>query len=148
MDDTYIDPLLRAFVLTLNQEAWQVDLTVMVGGTWVAGTMIPPRMFMQEVADFAGGQGAGAFRDLFADMGRTFFPSDSEVEAGAAEDPSPDRAPRHLHLRNARVISGAGQAIPADGCYLRLRLWDVSGWVLGAPQIAGPEAPQPPRSTN
>lgn len=88
--------------------------------------MIPPRMFMQEVADFAAGQGADAFADLFQDMGRTFFPSESEVEAGVAEDPNPDVAPRHLHLRNARALSPVA-AIPGDGCYLRLRLWDVSG---------------------
>ena len=148
MDDAYIDPLLRAFVLTLNREAWQVDLTLLVGGTWVAGTMIPPRMFMQEVAELAGGQGASAFKDLFQDMGRTFFPSESEVEAGAAPDPSPDDAPRHLHLRNARIISAVGQPIPSDGCYLRLRLRDVAGWVLGAPQTLGSEPPRPTSSTN
>jgi hypothetical protein len=140
VDDQYIDPLLRAFVLTLNREAWQVDLTLLVGGTWVAGTMIPPRMFMQEVADFAAAQGAEPFRDLFQDMGRTFFPSESEVEAGAAEDPPPDDAPRHLHLRNARTLSPGG-LIPADGCYLRLRLWDVSGWVLGSPQLSDGDPP-------
>jgi hypothetical protein len=140
MDDRYIDPLLRAFVLTLNREAWQVDLTLLVGGTWVAGTMIPPRMFMQEVADFAAAQGAEPFRDLFQDMGRTFYPTDSAVEAGAAEDPPADDAPRHLHLRNARTLSPGG-LIPADGCYLRLRLWDVSGWVLGSPQLPGGDPP-------
>ena len=141
MDEPYIDPLLRAFVLTMNRESWQVDLTVLVGGTWVSGTMIPPRMFMQEVADFAAGQGADAFSALFRDMGRTFFPSESEVEAGAAEEPPPDTAPRHLHLRNARTLSPAG-AIPPQGCYLRLRLWDVSGWVLGSPQA--PDGDPPP----
>jgi hypothetical protein len=143
MDDAYIDPLLRAFVMTLNREAWQVDLTVLVGGTWVAGTMIPPRMFMREVADFAAGQGADAFSELFQDMGRTFFPSQSEVEAGAAEDAPPDDAPRHLHLRNARTLSPGGP-IPSDGCYLRLRLWDVSGWVLGSPQLPDGDAPPAP----
>lgn len=138
MEDPYIDPLLRAFVLTMNTEVWQVDLTLLVGGAWVSGTLIPPRMFMQEVADLADGQGAVAFGDLFRNMGRTFFPSDSEVEAGAAEEPAADSAPRHLHLRNARTLSPVG-AIPTDGCYLRLRLWDVSGWVLGSPELPGQE---------
>lgn len=143
MDEPYIDPLLRAFVLMMNKEAWQVDLSVLVGGTWVTGTMVPPRMFMQEVANLAAGQGADAFRDLFENLGRTFFPSDSEVDAGAAEKPAGDAAPRHLHLRNARTLSPGGP-IPADGCYLRLRLWDVSGWVLGSPQPPGDEPPPPP----
>jgi hypothetical protein len=142
VDDPYIDPLLRAFVLTLNREAWQVDLTLLVGGTWVAGTMIPPRMFMQEVADFAAAQGAEPFRDLFQDMGRRFFPSESEVDAGAAEGRAADDAPRHLHLRNARTLAPTGP-IPADGCYLRLRLWDVSGWVLGSPQLPDVDPPGP-----
>jgi hypothetical protein len=131
--------------MTMNDEVWQVDLTVLVGGNWVAGTMIPPRMFMQEVADLAAGQGADPFRDLFQNMGRTFFPSDSEVEAGAAEAPASEAAPRHLHLRNARTLSPGG-AIPSDGCYLRLRLWDVSGWVLGSPELPGSGPPPAPNA--
>jgi len=97
--------------------------------------MIPPACSWQEVADYAAAQGAEPFRDLFADMGRTFFPSESEVEAGAAVDPPPDDAPRHLHLRNARPWPQRADPcrwlLPQAAPVGRLR------WVLGSPQLPG-----------
>lgn len=136
-----IDPILAAFVHAMNETAAQPGISVVVDGTWIAGTLIPPRMWMAENAALVrsqlGDQGS-ALTVFFDYVGETFFPSESELEA-RGEDRPDDQGPEHLHLRGARAFVG-DYRIPVDGGYLRLRLDHVAGWTVGE---LGPPGQQP-----
>ena len=142
-----VDPLLRVFVGTMNELAPQVGISVLVGGAWVTGTLIPPRMFMQEISQLIAARtgeedGLGVF---FEFMGSRWFPSESELEA-RGEMPAPDPPePNHLHLRGARVFT-TERPIPTEGIYVRVRLDHVAAWTVGELGPAGhrPAPPPPP----
>jgi hypothetical protein len=147
-DAAPVDGILQLFVQVMNGAGAQLGFTVLVGGRWVSGTLIPPRMFMEEYGTHVvekAGEEAMPLRVFFREVGRLSFPSESEAAAGAAPAPPADRAPDHLHLRNARMVSEEGQPIPTDGCYLRVRLSQVAGWVIGEFGPRGYRPPAPPR---
>jgi hypothetical protein len=131
----------------MNDAGGQVGVTLLVGGTWITGTLIPPRMFMEEsAAHFAehGGPGGEGLRAFFREIGRRAFPSESEADAGLAPEPKPDEGPYHLHLRNGRAIFAAAYMLPSDGCYLRVRLTEVGAWFIGDLGPTGYRIPEPP----
>ncbi|MEA2686707.1 MAG: hypothetical protein QOE93_1902, partial [Actinomycetota bacterium] len=56
--------------------------------------------------------------------------------------------PFHLHLRNARMVTTTG-AVPVDGAYMRIRLAEVAGWVIGDFNTTQPyRPPMPPQHTD
>jgi hypothetical protein len=151
----FVDPTLQVFVSVMSSSGVQLGISVLVGGTWMSGTLIPARMYFQELGDEIAeraGQPGEALRDgFFAELGRTWFPSDSEREAGgglADEQPAPPHKTFHLHLRHARAWPG-GTPIPEDGFYLRVRLDEVAGWTVGelGPPGYRPPGPPAPRDT-
>jgi hypothetical protein len=147
------DPMLRLFVHLMNQFGTELGISLLVGGSWVSGVLVSPRVYTREVGDAivakAGEAGAGV-REFFNQVGRIWFPSESEIEAenGSQEPPPEDERPvwpYHIHLRNARVFSG-GDPVPVDGFYMRVRLDHVGGWTigeLGAPGYRSAGPPQP-----
>jgi hypothetical protein len=153
VSDRVVDPMLQAFVDVMNGAGVQLGISLLVGGTWLSGTLIPPRMFTEEMGDYvrdAAGEGAESIQTFFHTIGRSWFRSESEREAlGAGAHVAPegdasDTRPFHLHLRAARVISPAGP-VPDEGGYVRLRLDQVEGWLIGDLGPAGYAPPDPPK---
>ncbi|MEA2717933.1 MAG: hypothetical protein QOI56_351 [Actinomycetota bacterium] len=154
-DAPAVDPMLQLFVRLMNSLDVQLGVTVLVGGSWVSGTLIPPRTFTEEVGadlvDKAGAEAEG-LQQFFGELGRQWFPRESEV--GAAPDAAPREGPRgedrpfHLHLRHARMVTTGG-SIPMDGAYMRIRLAEVTGWVVGDFSSTHPfRPPTPPQHTD
>ncbi len=148
-----VDPMLQLFVRLMNSLDVQLGLTVLVGGSWVSGILVPPRTFTEEVgAELVEKSGAEAegLQQFFQELGRQWFPNPSELEAETASGQGPrrDDRPFHLHLRNARMVSTTG-SIPLDGAYMRIRLAEVSGWVVGDFSATHPfRPPLPPQHTD
>jgi hypothetical protein len=147
-----VDPMLQLFVRLMNNLDVQLGLTVFVGGSWVSGVLIPPRTFTEEsgaeLVAKAGPEAEG-LQLFFQELGRHWFPSEAE-QAEAGDDPGPKRddRPFHLHLRNARMVTTAG-AVPIDGTHMRIRLAEVSGWVIGDFSSTQPyRPPMPPQHTD
>ncbi len=148
-----VDPMLQLFVRLMNSLDVQLAVTVLVGGSWVTGTLIPPRTFTEEsgaeLVEKAGAEAEG-LQVFFRELGRHWFPSDAELEAETAAGTGPrrDDRPFHLHLRKARLVSTTG-TIPLDGAYMRIRLADVAGWVIGDFSATHPFLPPtPPQHTD
>ena len=140
-----VDPLLRVFVGTMDELAPQVGISVLVGGSWLTGTLIPPRMFMQEIsqliADKTGSDdGLGVF---FEFMGSRWFPSESELEARGEMPAHTPPEPNHLHLRGGRVFA-TERPVPSEGIYVRVRLDEVAAWTVGELGPAGYRSAPPP----
>ncbi len=134
-DPPPVDRMLQMFVEIMNKAGAQMGFTVLVGGTWVSGTLIPPRMFMEECGAHAvaqAGEDAAGIRTFFHEVGRMAFPSESEADAGVATEPPAAAGPYYLHLRNARSVSHAGPRLPTEGgAYLRVRLSEIAAWFIG-----------------
>ena len=144
-----VDPMLQLFVRLMNNLDVQLGLTVLVGGSWVTGILIPPRTFTEEsgaeLVEKAGAEAEG-LQVFFRELGRHWFPSDAELEAEkeAGTGPERDDRPFHLHLRKARMVSTTG-TIPLDGAYMRIRLADDRRLgdrrLLRHPPLPPPDAP-------
>jgi hypothetical protein len=148
-----VDPMLQLFVRLMNSLDVQLGVTVLVGGSWVSGILIPPRTFTEEagtdLVEKAGAEAEG-LQQFFRELGRQWFPSESEVEAAppTAQTTRREDRPFHLHLRNARMVTTTG-AIPVDGAYMRIRLAEVTGWVVGDFSATQPfRPPMPPQHTD
>lgn len=148
------DPMLQLFVRLMNNFGVQLGVTVLVGGSWVSGTLVPPRVFTEEagaeLVEKAGAEAEG-LQQFFQELGRYWFPDRSEQEAEATAGDAPRRGedrPFHLHLRNARMVTTTG-SIPAEGAYMRIRLTEVAGWVVGDFGAARSfRPPAPPQHTD
>jgi len=119
--------------------------------------------FCEEFTDFAGNAEFGF--DLRApvflddaellegglqDAGEALFVEAEELEAEkeAGTGPKREDRPFHLHLRKARLVSTTG-TIPLDGAYMRIRLADIAGWVIGDFSASHPfRPPTPPQHTD
>jgi hypothetical protein len=149
-----VDPMLQLFVRLMNSLDVQLGVTVLVGGSWVSGILIPPRTFTEEagteLVEKAGAEAEG-LRQFFRELGRHWFPKEDELEdqaPGGGPAPRRDDRPFHLHLRNARMVTTSG-AIPIDGAYMRIRLAEVAGWVIGDFSATQPfRPPMPPQHTD
>ncbi len=148
-----VDPMLQLFVRLMNSLDVQLGVTVLIGGSWVSGVLIPPRTFTEEagaeLVEKAGAEAEG-LQQFFRELGRHWFPNESEVEAEATGGQAPrrDDRPFHLHLRNARLVTTTG-TIPLDGAYMRIRLAEVAGWVIGDFSATHPfRPPMPPQHTD
>jgi hypothetical protein len=148
-----VDPMLQLFVRLMNSLDVQLGVTVLVGGSWVSGILIPPRTFTEEagaeLVEKAGAEAEG-LQLFFRELGRHWFPKESEIEGQTPASP-PSRGedrPFHLHLRNARMVTTSG-SIPVDGAYMRIRLTEISGWVIGDFSAVQPfRPPAPPQHTD
>jgi len=146
--------MLQLFVRLMNSLDVQLGLTVLVGGSWMSGILIPPRVFTEEagaeLVEKAGDQAEG-LQMFFQELGRQWFPNEAELEAeaGTGDDaPRREDRPFHLHFRNARLVTTTG-SIPVDGAYMRIRLAEVSGWVIGDFSATHPfQPPMPPQHTD
>ena len=82
-----VDPMLQLFVRLMNNLDVQLGVTVLVGGSWVSGILIPPRTFTEEsgaeLVEKAGAEAEG-LQVFFRELGRHWFPSDEELEAETA----------------------------------------------------------------
>ncbi len=148
-----VDPMLQLFVRLMNNLDVQLGVTVLVGGSWVSGILIPPRTFTEEagteLVEKAGAEAEGLHQFL-QELGRHWFPSESELEdeVASGQGPRRDDRPFHLHLRNARMVATTG-TIPLDGAYMRIRLAEVAGWVIGDFSATHPfRPPLPPQHTD
>lgn len=148
-----VDPMLQLFVRLMNSLDVQLGVTVLVGGSWVSGILIPPRTFTEEagaeLVEKAGAEAEG-LQIFFQELGRQWFPNEAEREpdAGPAPGGRGEDRPFHLHLRKARMVTTTG-SIPVDGAYMRVRLTEVSGWVIGDFSSTHPfRPPTPPQHTD
>ena len=132
LTEPYRDLMLASFANLANDGTLgELGLSLVIGGGWVTGQLVGARAWFEGLArslDEAGT--AGEFGEVIRMLGAQVYPSESEREA--AGEPLVDPVlPAFLHLRDAHLIGSDGRTIPTRGGYLRVRLEEVAGWMLG-----------------
>ncbi len=143
-DEPYRDLMLASFANLANEATiGELGISLLVGGGWLTGQLVGARAWFEGLArslDEAGS--AEGFGDVIRMVGAQVYPSASEREAAGdiVTDPS---LPAFLHLRDAHVVLPGGRTIPSRGGFVRVRVDEVSGWMLGRIGPAGYQPPPP-----
>ena len=130
MADAVVDLVLVALVKAVNKgETSNLGVSLLVGGSWLTGSMIGGRMWFDELGRLIDAQTGSDGGQLFHLIGETAYPSESE-RAAAGQEPL-ETEPGFLHLRHGRLLTGAAVRVPEPGGLVRVRLASVDGWLVG-----------------
>jgi hypothetical protein len=122
-----------------NGETSNLGVSLLVGGSWLTGSMIGGRMWFDRLAQLIDAQTGSDDGRLFHLIGETAYPSESErLAAGLAPL---DAEPGFIHLRDARLLTGSAVRVPDPGGLVRLKLSSIDGWLIG---VLDPRAHRPP----
>ncbi len=125
-----VDLVLAALVRAVNRgETSSLGISLLVGGSWLTGSMIGGRMWFDQLAHLVDTQTASDAGQLFQVIGQTAYPSESERLAAGDEPVDPE--PGFLHLRDARLLTGGLVRVPDPGGLVRLKLSSIDGWLVG-----------------
>ncbi|MDP9074454.1 MAG: hypothetical protein M3N98_09840 [Actinomycetota bacterium] len=135
-----VDAVLALLVKAVNRgETSDLGISLVVGGSWLTGSMIGGRMWFDQLGQVVDSQAGGEGGSLFRQIGQSAYPSESERLA--AERPAEEPEPSFMHLRNARLLTGSAVRVPETGGLVRLRLSSIQGWLIG---ILDPRLHRPP----
>jgi hypothetical protein len=133
------DLVLSVLVRAVNRgETSNLGISLLLGGSWLTGSMIGGRMWFDELARLIDAKTGREDGQLFRAIGETAYPSESERLA-AGQAPL-EAEPGFLHLREARLLTGSAVRVPEPGGLVRVKLSSVDGWLVG---ILDPRARRP-----
>jgi hypothetical protein len=142
-NEPFRDLMLASFVNLANTGAiGELGVSLIVGNGWVTGQLVGARAWFEGLARSLDEAGTGDFGDVIRILGAQVYPSDSEREA-AGEFEEETQLPAFLHLREAHLVGSDGRSVPSRGGYVRVRLEEVAGWMLGRIAPVGYQ-PAPP----
>jgi hypothetical protein len=133
-----VDLVLTVLVRAVNKgETSNLGVSLLVGGSWVTGSMIGGRMWFDQLAQLVDSETGGDGGQLFHRIGETAYPSESERLA-AGKTPL-DSDPGFVHLQRARLLTGAAVRVPDPGGLVRIKLSSIDGWMIGIldPRVHG-----------
>jgi len=134
-----VDLVLTVLVNAVNKgETSNLGISLLVGGSWLTGSLIGGRMWFDQLAQLVDDQTGSDGGRLFTTIGQKAYPSDSEQSA--AGQPQLDADPGFAHLRDARLLTGAAVRVPDPGGLVRVKLSSIDGWLVG---ILDPRARRP-----
>lgn len=138
-----VDLVLMVLVKAVNSgETSNLGISLLVGGSWLTGSMIGGRMWFDQLGQLVDAQTAGDGGRLFQVIGETAYPSESET-AAAGRSPV-DAEPGFVHLRAARLLTGTAVRVPDPGGLVRVKLSSVDAWLVGILDPRGRRPPPPP----
>ena len=130
-NEPFRDLMLASFVNLANTGAiGELGVSLIIGNGWVTGQLVGARAWFEGLAHSLDEAGTGDFGDVIRMLGAHVYPSESEREA-AGEPEEETILPGFLHLRDAQLVGSDGRTVPTRGGYVRIRLEEVAGWMLG-----------------
>ncbi len=131
--------MLVVLVKAVNQgETSDLGVSLLVGGSWLTGSMVGGRMWFDQLAHLIDSQTGNEAGTLFRTIGETAYPSESERLAAGQDPVLPE--PSFVHLRDARLLTGSAVRVPEHGGLIRVRLSSIEGWMVG---VLDPRLPRP-----
>jgi hypothetical protein len=138
-----VDLVLTVLVRAVNKgETSNIGISLLIGGSWLTGSMIGGRMWFDQLAQLIDTQTGNDGGQLFHRIGETAYPSESERLA-AGKTPL-DAEPGFVHLQHARLLTGAAIRVPDPGGLVRIKLSSIDGWLIGILDPRGHRPSQPP----
>ncbi|AFZ28610.1 hypothetical protein Cylst_6392 (plasmid) [Cylindrospermum stagnale PCC 7417] len=124
-----IDVVLKTIISLVNQTGMEIDITLYVKGIIFSGVAISAEKYFDSLAkEIETANGEPIVTQAFAEGFRKFRDNITLLYK-EKEDNKPD--PIHVHLRNAKFISGTIFNPDDIGIYWRGRLDQVDGFSLG-----------------
>lgn len=126
------DMALESLVKIANEHGLEVNLTLMVGGTVVSGTIVGGRTFFQGQADEIE-EAEGLAKEAFAPAWRQLADVYPDSAAKEDQEPSgPNIRNAYIHLRDATIHSDQARM---KALWWRGRLSSVDGFCFGEPSF-------------
>ncbi|MUV37882.1 hypothetical protein JNUCC1_01688 [Lentibacillus sp. JNUCC-1] len=121
MSDASKDNILEFFVYAANKHGFELDITLVVNGAIVTGTIIPAYDYLDQLSEsFEGGN------DVSQKLSEQLAEAGKQTESGGNEDVN------FIHLKNTRIYCGDSKPTPSKGKILwRGKLAEVDSFFLG-----------------
>lgn len=108
----------------------EFGVTLSVGGSLIAGTVIGGRKYLEQLADDVR-KATGTTQDFAEQLGNNF-----SQWSGLYPEPNGGTSilelkPAYIHLKDARVIQSNGNHLPRNGMLWRGKVKSVDGFTLG-----------------
>ncbi|MFP2927234.1 gas vesicle accessory protein GvpU [Pyxidicoccus sp. 3LG] len=126
-NDWYLETLVHIVTAT----RFSLEITLSVGGTLISGQLISGKEYLELTADQlasafmslgVSAEGAKDIKEGLSRPAQALYQDEKEAQSGGFG---------YIHLKNARIISGASTQPLGNACW-RSRLSSVDGFVLGA----------------
>jgi hypothetical protein len=136
------DGTLGALVTIVSQAGGEVGISLLVGGSWLSGLLVPGRAWFEQLAHSIEADSPEWAAGWRVDV---LYPSDDTEEAGNAEPRPDDVQLAYVHLREARLVTPAGCMPTGEhGLLVKCRLSEVAAWSYGILPPEGCNPPPPP----
>ncbi|MDY0394600.1 gas vesicle accessory protein GvpU [Virgibacillus halophilus] len=115
------DNILEFFVTAANKHGFELDISLLVNGTIVSGTIIPAYDYFDSLSEsFEGGN------DISQKLSEQLSEAGKSAESGNSEEV------HFIHLKNTRIYCGDSKPTPSKGKILwRGKLSEVDSFFLG-----------------
>ncbi|UOQ92429.1 gas vesicle protein GvpU [Halobacillus shinanisalinarum] len=121
MSEAAKDNILEFFVKASNKHGFELDISLLVNGAVVSGTMVSAKEYFENLSE--------SFEDG-SDLSQEL--SDQLAQAGESAQSNSDGEAHFIHLKNTRVYCGDSKPTPSKGKILwRGKLSEVDSFFLG-----------------
>lgn len=136
-DPTTVDSFLQRLVDVVNTSPIVFSVTLVVGGSLVAGDLIGYKAYFREFADaFTSALSEAGFRQENTEkIHRAISGVGTDDEDALSAENTSGRPPLYIHLRNATIFHGDTRVPTTGGALWRGKLSAVSGFWLGRAEI-------------
>lgn len=114
-----------------NNINFGMGITLFCKGTLITGTTISGKEYYESVAASFGPQssGEGSIADYFSKTAENVYTEKKDT-------PDYEIPLNFIHLKNVAFSSGNGQFIPYNGAFLRLKIEEIDGHIIGAATVS------------
>jgi len=122
------DWFLQFLVNMANKNTFELDITLMVGGLLISGTLAGVRQYFDDLgahfaSPFASGKNSAEIESTFKKIGD---------QCSCVSPSEQTETPSYIHLKNARFYDAQGHLLPeSNGVWWRGRISEVQGFVPG-----------------
>ncbi|MFD2924983.1 gas vesicle accessory protein GvpU [Halobacillus naozhouensis] len=121
MSEAAKDNILEFFVRASNKHGFELDISLLVNGAIVSGTMVSAKEYFEHLSE--------SFEDG-SDVSQEL--SNQLAQAGESAESNNDGEAHFIHLKNTRVYCGDSKPTPSKGKILwRGKLSEVDSFFLG-----------------
>ncbi|WP_139377058.1 gas vesicle accessory protein GvpU [Halobacillus hunanensis] len=121
MSEDTKDNILEFFVKASNKHGFELDISLLVNGAIVSGTMVSAKEYFENLSE--------SFEDG-SDLSQEL--SNQLAQAGESAESNNDGEAHFIHLKNTRVYCGDSKPTPSKGKILwRGKLSEVDSFFLG-----------------
>ncbi len=121
MSEATKDNILEFFVKASNKHGFELDISLLVNGAIVSGTMVAAKEYFENLSE--------SFEDG-SDLSQEL--SNQLAQAGESAESNNDGETHFIHLKNTRVYCGDSKPTPSKGKILwRGKLSEIDSFFLG-----------------